>query len=123
MRSNGPLHQVIAMDANFRLRSKLRGAVNKNHTLGPGWSYFVNNGPYSDFIKDYVDQEEVSVLATIDKAQLIYTHRDRDLRRVPSPSQHAHEKIERTVCDRNGGSQLRLPSDVSSAGTGRSAER
>jgi hypothetical protein len=50
---------IIAMDANFRLRSKLRGVVNKNHTLGPGWSYFVNNGPYSDFIKDYVDEEEV----------------------------------------------------------------
>ena len=47
------------MDANFRLRSKLRSVVNKNHTLGPGWSYFVDNGPYSDFIKDYVDEEEV----------------------------------------------------------------
>jgi len=114
---------IVAMDTNFRLRSKLRGAVNKNHTLGLGWSYFVNNGPYSDFIKDYVDQEEVSVLATIDKAQLIYTHGDQDLRRVPSPPQHAHEKIERTVCDRNGSSQLHLPSDVLSAGTGRSAER
>ena len=109
---------IVAMDANFRLRSKLRGAHNKNHTLGPGWSYFVNNGPYADFIKDYVDQEEVSALATIDRAQLIYTHADQDLCRVPSPPQHAHKKIERTVCDGNGGSQLHSPSDVSSAGTG-----
>ena len=52
---------IVAMDANFRLRSKLRGVVNKNHTLGPGWSYFVNNGPYSDFIKHYVDEEEVCI--------------------------------------------------------------
>jgi hypothetical protein len=37
---------IVAMDANFRLRSKLQGAVNKNHTLGAGWSYFVDNGPY-----------------------------------------------------------------------------
>jgi hypothetical protein len=52
---------IVAMDANFRLRSKLRGAVNKNHTLGSGWSYFVDNGPYLDFIKDYVDEQEVSI--------------------------------------------------------------
>ena len=50
---------IVAMDANFRLRSKLRGVTNKIYTLGLGWSYFVNNGPYSDFIKDYVDEEEV----------------------------------------------------------------
>ena len=52
---------IVAMDANFRLKSKLRGKGGKDHTLGAGWSYFVHNGPYSDFIKDYVDQDEVSV--------------------------------------------------------------
>ena len=75
---------ILAMDANFRLQSKLRGALNKIH-LGLGWSYFVNNGLYSDFIKDYVDQEEVSMFAMIDKAQLICTREDRDLRRLSSP--------------------------------------
>src|ERR1700734_383534 len=105
---------IVAMDANFRLRSKLRGAHNKNHTLGPGWSYFVNNGPYADFIKDYVDQEEVSALATNEWAQLIYTHADQDLRRVPSPPQHPHEKIHWTACDGHGCSQLRSQTDVSS---------
>ena len=58
---------IVALDANFRLRSKLHGVVNKNHTLGSGWSYFVNNGPYSDFIKDYVDDEEVSLSAIGDR--------------------------------------------------------
>jgi hypothetical protein len=50
---------MVAMDANFRLRSRLRGAINKEPRLGLGWAYFVNNEPYSEFIKDYVDEEEV----------------------------------------------------------------
>jgi hypothetical protein len=50
---------IVAMDANFRLKSRLRGGVNKEPALGLGWAYFVNNGPYAEFIKDYVDQEEV----------------------------------------------------------------
>jgi hypothetical protein len=50
---------MVAMDANFRLKSRLRGAMNKEPMLGLGWGYFVNNEPYSDFIKDYVDEEEV----------------------------------------------------------------
>jgi len=50
---------MVSMDANFRLRSKLRGLQFKDPTLTPGWAYFVNNGPYADFIKDYVDQDEV----------------------------------------------------------------
>jgi hypothetical protein len=50
---------VVAMDANFRLKSRLRGTVNKEPALGLGLAYFVNNGPYSEFLKDYVDQDEV----------------------------------------------------------------
>ena len=50
---------IVAMDANFRLKSRLRGGVNKEPALGLGWAYFVNNSPYAEFIKDYVDQEEV----------------------------------------------------------------
>jgi hypothetical protein len=49
---------MVAMDANFRLRSRLRG-INKDPEMGLGWAYFMNNGPYSEFIKDYVDLEEV----------------------------------------------------------------
>jgi hypothetical protein len=56
---------ILAMDANFRLRSRLRG-INKEPALGLGWAYFVNNGPYSDFIKDYVDEEEVRTDDTTD---------------------------------------------------------
>jgi hypothetical protein len=50
---------MVAMDANFRLRSRLRGSINKEPRLGLGWGYFVDNGPYSEFIKDFVDEDEV----------------------------------------------------------------
>jgi hypothetical protein len=63
---------VVAMDANFRLKSRLRGTINKEPTLGLGWSYFVNNGPYSDFIKDYVDQEEVGLMFGRDSIELTH---------------------------------------------------
>lgn len=49
---------ILAMDANFRLRSKLRGISLDPH-LSPGWAYFVNHAPYATFIADYVDQVEV----------------------------------------------------------------
>jgi len=50
---------MVAMDANFRLKSRLRGAINKEPALGVGWAYFVDNGPYSEFIKKFVDEDEV----------------------------------------------------------------
>lgn len=50
---------VVGMDANFRLRSKLRAAVSRDPAMGLGWAYFVDHQPYAEFIKDYVDQDEV----------------------------------------------------------------
>jgi hypothetical protein len=50
---------IVAMDANFRLQSRLRLSTLKHPALSPGWAYFVDNSPYADFIKDYVDDEEV----------------------------------------------------------------
>jgi hypothetical protein len=56
---------TVAMDANFRLKSRLRSSSNKEPTLGLGWAYFVDNGSYSEFIKDYVDQDEVPILQRV----------------------------------------------------------
>jgi hypothetical protein len=56
---------MVAMDANFRLKSRLQAAINKEPRLGLGWGYFVNNEPYFDFIKDYVDEEEVCSIISI----------------------------------------------------------
>lgn len=47
---------MVAMDANFRLKNRLRGSLNREPTLGLGLSYFVHNAPYIDFIKDYIDE-------------------------------------------------------------------
>ena len=51
---------IVEMDANFCMMSRLRRLIFKDPSLGPGWAYFVDNGPYTDFIKEYVDMEEVS---------------------------------------------------------------
>ena len=37
------------------------GTIDKKLTLGMGWSYFINNVPYSEFIKGYVDKNKVCV--------------------------------------------------------------
>lgn len=50
---------TLAMDANFRLKSKLRGIVN-DPTLSPGWAYFVDHAPYSKFVAEAADDEDVS---------------------------------------------------------------
>ena len=71
---------IVAMDANFRLKSRLQSTINKEPELGLGWAYFVNNGPYSEFIKDYVDQEEVCWVRTCILTQLTYGFVDSDLR-------------------------------------------
>jgi hypothetical protein len=96
---------IVAMDANFRLKSRLRGPVNKEPTLGMGWSYFVDNGPYSDFIKDYVDQEEVCVYNEY-WSRVTYIYIDPDLRWFSGTPQYAYEKIERSPCNRHGCCQL-----------------
>lgn len=49
------------MDANFRLKSRLRGPVDRDPSLGSGLAYFVDYEPYIAFIRDYVDDEDVSL--------------------------------------------------------------
>lgn len=48
------------MDANFRLRSKIRGVGTTDVLLNPGMAYFVQPEPYADFIKTAVDEDEAS---------------------------------------------------------------
>jgi hypothetical protein len=60
----------------------------------PGWAYFVNNGPYSDFIKGYVDQDEVCCHFIYTLPSYLSSMIDQDVRWFPSHSKHAHEEIE-----------------------------
>lgn len=50
------------MDANFRLKNRLRSSVRGDPSLGSGWAYFVNDGEYRDHIMQYATQEEVRIV-------------------------------------------------------------
>lgn len=55
---------TLGMDANFRLKSRLRGSVARDPSLGSGFAYFVEYDAYIAFIRDYVDEEDVSLYTT-----------------------------------------------------------
>lgn len=48
---------VVSLDANFKLKLKARDFDNID--LTQGWSYFVADEKYGEFISRYGDQEEV----------------------------------------------------------------
>ncbi|KAJ7152150.1 hypothetical protein C8R43DRAFT_1127232 [Mycena crocata] len=50
----------IGQDANFRLRGRMVSSDAKDPTLAQGLAYFVNKLPYTEHIKNYVNQEEIS---------------------------------------------------------------
>jgi len=50
--------QFVAVDANFRLKSKNRQI--KDPELGSGWSYFVENKAYSQHVAGNSREEDVS---------------------------------------------------------------
>lgn len=52
---------TLGMDANFRLKSRLRGPVARDPALGSGFAYFVEYEAYTAFIRNYVDDEDVSL--------------------------------------------------------------
>jgi len=47
----------LAVDANFKLKSKDRGI--KDFQLDPGWGCYVENSRYEKHIANYVDEPEV----------------------------------------------------------------
>ncbi|KAK7043451.1 CxC2 domain-containing protein, partial [Favolaschia claudopus] len=51
---------ILAVDANFRLRNRIRVNEIEDPTLGPGWGYFVEPGSYREHLKKYVNEKEVS---------------------------------------------------------------
>ncbi|KAJ7058639.1 hypothetical protein C8F01DRAFT_1255789 [Mycena amicta] len=53
---------MLALDANFRLKNRLRVNDHEKHdpSLGSGWGYFVDSEPYKDHIWDYVAENDVS---------------------------------------------------------------
>ncbi|KAJ6518235.1 hypothetical protein C8R47DRAFT_1031630 [Mycena vitilis] len=51
---------LLAVDANFRLKNRMRTNEIDDPPLGPGWGYWVDDGPYKEHIKKYVNEKDVS---------------------------------------------------------------
>ncbi|KAJ7884955.1 hypothetical protein B0H13DRAFT_2235322 [Mycena leptocephala] len=51
---------LLAMDANFRLKSRLRANEHANLPLGSGWGYLVEERLYKEHLKGYVAEKDVS---------------------------------------------------------------
>ena len=54
--------QFIAVDANFRLKSKNRQI--KDPELGSGWSYFVENTAYTRHVANNPHEKDVHIFRT-----------------------------------------------------------
>lgn len=53
---------VLCIDACFRFKNRLRSSDAKDPTLGPGWSYMVDHGPYMDHVREYMSETEVHIV-------------------------------------------------------------
>ncbi|TRM61976.1 hypothetical protein BD626DRAFT_404672 [Schizophyllum amplum] len=51
---------VLAVDANFRLKNRLRKNERSEAALGEGLGYFVDTVPYKEHIKGYVSEKDIS---------------------------------------------------------------
>ncbi|KAK7017442.1 CxC2 domain-containing protein [Favolaschia claudopus] len=51
---------IVAMDANFHMRHRLRANERDDPPLGDGWAYMVEEAPYHEHLRSYVGEEDVS---------------------------------------------------------------
>ncbi|KAF7324858.1 CxC2 domain-containing protein [Mycena kentingensis (nom. inval.)] len=51
---------ILALDANFRLKNRIRANERQDPSLGPGLGYFVLSDAYKYFLRHYVAEEDVS---------------------------------------------------------------
>ena len=52
---------LVALDANFKLKNRMRANEHPDPPLGPGWSYFVDGDKYRQHLKHYVPEKDVSL--------------------------------------------------------------
>ena len=57
--------QTIAVDCNFRLKSRYRASNNVDVCLSPGLSYFVERTSYMEHVKKHASETEVRLLIII----------------------------------------------------------
>ncbi|KAJ7874124.1 hypothetical protein B0H13DRAFT_1894675 [Mycena leptocephala] len=51
---------IIAVDANFRLKNRMRANEIDDPSLGPGWGYWVDPEKYANHVRKYVNEKDVS---------------------------------------------------------------
>ncbi|KAJ7226774.1 hypothetical protein GGX14DRAFT_347841 [Mycena pura] len=51
---------LLAMDANFKLKNRLRANEHEDPPLGAGWGHLVDEGPYKEHLRSYVAEKDVS---------------------------------------------------------------
>ncbi|KAJ7082827.1 hypothetical protein C8R43DRAFT_886408 [Mycena crocata] len=51
---------ILAMDANFRLKNRMRPNEIDDPSLGPGWGYWVEPEGYRQHLKNYVSEKDIS---------------------------------------------------------------
>ncbi|KAJ6513594.1 hypothetical protein C8R47DRAFT_1286276 [Mycena vitilis] len=51
---------LLAVDANFRLKNRMRTNEIEDPSLGPGWGYWVEPEAYREHLKKYVHEKDVS---------------------------------------------------------------
>ncbi|KAJ7048214.1 hypothetical protein C8F01DRAFT_1268135 [Mycena amicta] len=51
---------ILAIDANFRLKNRLRANEINDPPLGPGWAYWVDPKGYSEHVKNHVSETDLS---------------------------------------------------------------
>jgi hypothetical protein len=50
---------LLAVDANFRLKNRMRNNEIDDPSLGPGWGYWVEPNSYKEHLKKYVSEKDV----------------------------------------------------------------
>jgi hypothetical protein len=56
---------ILAEDANFKQKARLRSDVAKDPPLGPGWGTFVENTAYIEYVAQAANADEVSDTAVL----------------------------------------------------------
>ncbi|KAJ7020541.1 hypothetical protein C8F04DRAFT_974156, partial [Mycena alexandri] len=51
---------IVALDANFKLKNRMRGNAKSDPPLGPGWEYFVEPKEYKKHLRNYVPEKDIS---------------------------------------------------------------
>ncbi|KAJ7450436.1 hypothetical protein FB451DRAFT_1566624 [Mycena latifolia] len=51
---------LLAVDANFRLKNRMRANEIDDPSLGPGWGYWVEPKKYKRHVKKYVNEKDIS---------------------------------------------------------------